>query len=86
MFGYVLVFVCNMWKAAGLFKDINDDLQCVEQTNFDDYSMTLFGDSYRQIIGDYTLALNSFNTRKPYAHMDEKCESLAPDYSRSANC
>jgi len=29
------VFVCNMWKAAGLFGDLTDEINCAEQTNFD---------------------------------------------------
>ena len=73
------------WKAGGLFKDINNDINCEEQTNLDDYAMDLF-DDYRQIIGTYTLELNSYSSKTPYAHMNEKCESLAPDYKRTEGC
>ena len=33
------VFVCNVWKAAGLFANLSSAFQCAEQTNFDDYSL-----------------------------------------------
>eukprot|EP00913_Durusdinium_trenchii_P012680 g11907.t1 len=29
------VFVCAIWKAAGLFKEIDNDFSCTEQTNVD---------------------------------------------------
>ena len=68
-----------------MFRDINDQINCEEQTNFDDYSMNLF-DDYKQIIGTYTIELNKYNSRKVYAHMDETCDSLAPDYERTDGC
>jgi hypothetical protein len=36
------VYVCNVWKAAGVFKDINSDFNCAEMTNWDDYSLSIF--------------------------------------------
>jgi hypothetical protein len=36
------VFVCNMWKAAGVFAEIADDVQCGELTNWDDVSMVYY--------------------------------------------
>ena len=39
------VFVCNMWKAAGIFSEIGNQLQCGEQTLWDIYSMALFDSS-----------------------------------------
>lgn len=38
------VFVCNMWKAAGLFDNLEggrDAVNCAELTNWDDYSLTI---------------------------------------------
>lgn len=32
------VFVCNTWKAAGVFGDLADSINCAEQTNWDDVS------------------------------------------------
>jgi hypothetical protein len=80
------VFVCNMWKAAGVFGDMANDVQCGELTNWDDYALTILSDSPKQIIGDYTLELNDYGVKAPYAHMAETCPSLAPDYNRDASC
>ena len=38
------VFVCSMWKAAGLFTEIGNQIQCGEQTLWDIYSMQIFDD------------------------------------------
>jgi len=32
------------------------------------------------------MELPGYNTIKPYAHMNEKCPSLAPDYIRPEGC
>lgn len=32
------VFVCSTWKAAGVFGDLTDQINCAEQTNWDDVS------------------------------------------------
>ena len=55
-------------------------------TNVDDYGLGIFEDSYTQIIGRWTLALNRYNIKKPYAHMAETCASLAPDYEQQVDC
>lgn len=39
------VFVCNMWKAAGVFGNLTHDIQCAEQTLWDIFSMQIFDDS-----------------------------------------
>lgn len=39
------VFVCNMWKAAGVFSEIGSELQCGEQTLWDLYSMNIFDET-----------------------------------------
>ena len=91
------VFVCNMWKAGGIFAGINDQLNCTEQQNVDIYMMD-FLDAVKpksctdttgnlcQITGDYVLTLNRYGTQKMYTHMHEKCPSMAPDYKRSNTC
>ena len=33
------VFVCNTWKAAGVFGALTDSINCGEQTNWDDVSV-----------------------------------------------
>jgi len=78
------VFVCNVWKAAGVFGDM--EFNCAEMTNFDDYSLALFEEKYEQIMGRYTLELNGYNAKTPYAHMKESCASLAPDYAQNEHC
>jgi len=95
------VYVCNIWKSAGLFGDITDEINCAEQTNFDIYSMAIFDTSgvrppqcvkadpnnqLCQLEGVYTLNLNGYNSRALYAHEDESCPSLPPNYTRPANC
>jgi len=95
------VFVCNIWKAAGLFKDIGDQIQCGEQTNWDIYVMNFFdtttprppqcvaadpNNQLCQLEGKYTLNLNNFNTKKPYPKYGENCPGVAPDYKKPADC
>lgn len=80
------VFVCSMWKAAGVFGDLADSINCAEQTNWDDYALTIHADTYRQIVGTYSLELNSFKTKDLYAHMAESCPSLAPEYDKPSDC
>ena len=82
------VFVCKMWKAAGIFGDFTDDINCGEQTNSDDYQMNIFDSQigYVQMTGEYTLSLNDYNTRDMYAHQNEHCESQNPDYMKSPGC
>jgi len=41
------VFVCNVWKAAGIFNNINNDFNCAELTNWDDYCLTIFDPNYQ---------------------------------------
>jgi hypothetical protein len=79
------VFVCNMWKAAGVFSDINNEVNCGELTNFDDYVLTILDDSYTQMMGKY-LSLNQFHSKDPYSHMAEHCPSFPPDYEKPADC
>eukprot|EP00755_Sulcionema_specki_P020670 Sspe_Gene.12679::Locus_4333_Transcript_1_1_Confidence_1.000_Length_2083::g.12679::m.12679 len=43
------VFVCNMWKAGGLFGDLASEINCGEQTNLDDYSLNIFN---KTLMGD----------------------------------
>jgi hypothetical protein len=78
------VFVCNMWKASGLFGDM--DINCAEQTNLDDYSLQIFESSFTQIMGKYTLDLNRFNSKIPFPHMAETCASLGPYYQQGPQC
>jgi len=95
------VFVCEMWKHAGLFGDLAGQINCTEQTPFDVYSMAMFdtnyvppencqkadpGLPYCQLNGKYRLLLNKLGTRPPYPLMDQTCPSLPPSYIRPSNC
>lgn len=62
------------------------DFNCGEMTNWDDYALDIFEDSYSQILGRYTLSLNNFHSKSPYPHMAETCASLAPEYAKDAKC
>ena len=95
-------FVCNMWKAGGLFDDLSREINCAEQTNLDDYTLDFLttpsplpsqcgkadpNNSLCQLEGQYSVDLGSvYGTREPYAHMDEWCPSRAPGYERSDSC
>jgi hypothetical protein len=78
------VFVCNVWKAAGVFGDM--DVNCAEQTNIDDYSLQIFEPQYQQIMGKYTLNLAHYNTKVPFPHMAETCPTKGPDYIQDPSC
>eukprot|EP00455_Lapot_gusevi_P053136 TRINITY_DN8223_c0_g2_i2.p2 TRINITY_DN8223_c0_g2~~TRINITY_DN8223_c0_g2_i2.p2 ORF type:complete len:172 (-),score=41.76 TRINITY_DN8223_c0_g2_i2:191-706(-) len=39
------VFVCNIWKAAGVFGNLTNEIQCAEQTLWDIFSMQIFDDA-----------------------------------------
>jgi len=95
------VLVSKIWKAAGLFGDIVDQIQATEFTNWDAYSLKFFDENYKrppqcvkadphlpfcQILGKYRITLPGYNSVVPFAHMREKCPGIAPDYKKPANC
>jgi len=95
------VFVCRMWKAAGIFSPINNDVNCAEFTNYDVYSLDVFEkqdtrpevckeadpeNELCQLLGDFTLILNDYNSRKMAPRMAESCPSQAPDYTHPDFC
>jgi hypothetical protein len=95
------VFVCKMWKAAGVFTNINDEIQCGEQTNWDDYALTILdsapirptacieadpSNQLCQLDGKYTLILNNLSSKKPFPNIGENCPSLAPNYTKPPDC
>ncbi|CAE7849407.1 nodB, partial [Symbiodinium necroappetens] len=78
------VFVCSMWKAGGVFKAIDNDFSCIEQTNVDVYDLNVLeAPSARkdtcvhadpenplcQLTGVYGLELPKLGTRPMYRHM-----------------
>lgn len=67
------VFVCNMWKAAGLFGNFTNTTNCGEFTNPDVYKMDVFEKNFKkpkacqeadpenplcQLRGEYSLRLD----------------------------
>ena len=52
------VFVCNVWKAAGVFRDIGDDIQCGETSVNDNYRLAVYSD---QPAPSYCLATDPSN-------------------------
>jgi len=95
------VFVCNVWKAAGLFQEIDNDFNCGEQTNNDVYNLDVLtfpeerpaacvaadpDNKLCQLVGKYQLTLPTLGSRAPYKHMQEQCPTKAPLYERPDDC
>lgn len=94
------VFTCSVWKHAGVFAELTDEIQCAELTNWDDFSLAVLDTPPRppqcvaadptnplcQLEGDYTLLLNDYASKVPYARMAQRCPSQAPDYERPKDC
>jgi len=95
------VFVCQVWKHAGLYASINNTVNCAEAANWDDYALHIFDDNYKkpsqcvtadpntptcQLEGDYSLTFNNYNSKTPTAHMGENCPSKDPYYNRPPSC
>jgi hypothetical protein len=41
---------------------------------------------YCQIMGKYQVKLDGYSSIAPYSHMNEKCPSIAPEYTRPEDC
>jgi len=95
------VFVCEMYKAGGLFGSIADQIQCTEFQNWDVETLNFFDLNYTrpqacveadpmlptcQLAGKYRLRLPGFGTVEPYPHMREHCPAVAPEFHRPAGC
>jgi len=95
------VFVCSMWKHAGLFGELSDQIQCTEQTNWDVYAMNFFDINYQrpevcvqsdpdsqfcQIMGNYRMYLPGYTSKDTFPDMGNNCPSLNPDYYRPPTC
>jgi hypothetical protein len=89
------VFVTEMYQNAGLNLPT---FQATEQSPKDTYEMALFESNwhrpkvcdeadpdlpYCQLLGDYTLTLNNYNSRVPYQNMNNECPAYAPVYMRT---
>jgi len=95
------VFVCSMWKHAGLFGNISDEIQCTEQTNWDVYAMEFFDSEYQrpevcvkadpdsqfcQLMGNYRMSLPGYNSKMIFPEMGQNCPSRNPQYYRPPDC
>jgi len=91
------VFVMNVYKAAGVFGTLTDQIQAAEFGPRDTYQLSIYnqtwtgpkecdfsGEGYCQIMGKYRMPLkqSGFNSLPLYGHMNEKCGALPPDYKR----
>lgn len=95
------VFVCSVWKAAGLFGNLTDSIQCTEFTNWDAYSLNIFDhdyvrpvqcvqvdpdDEFCQLLGKYRMSLPGYNSKNPYPFMAQTCPTEPPSYIKPPNC
>lgn len=95
------VFVCHVWKAAGLFANFTDAVNCGELTNWDDYALNVLqarpdrpaacraadpDNALCQLMGDHKVTLNNLSSKAPYPHMAEHCPSKAPHYEKPPRC
>lgn len=92
-------FVVGLWKAGGLFGDL--PINAVEWGPKDVYQVDFFNKNptrpqqcidadpnqpWCQLLGKYRMTFPGFSTIKPYAHMNDKCPSIAPDFVRPDGC
>eukprot|EP00455_Lapot_gusevi_P041013 TRINITY_DN470_c0_g1_i9.p1 TRINITY_DN470_c0_g1~~TRINITY_DN470_c0_g1_i9.p1 ORF type:complete len:554 (-),score=229.23 TRINITY_DN470_c0_g1_i9:215-1876(-) len=96
------VFVCEMWKAGGLFGDMADKFQCTEATNWDIYALNMFNGNwsrpaacvaadpdlpYCQLAGNWRVDLPSYNSRSLPANAFANCpRGDAPVYDKPYPC
>jgi len=94
------VFVCRVWKSAGLFGDT--DFQCTEATNWDVYTLNIFQAPnplppqcvaadpelpFCQLTGKYRLDLPYWNTRQIYTNSFNACpRGNPPDWNKPVGC
>ena len=95
-------FVIAFWKQGGLFGDLEIEstefgpkdiyyLDIFEKEDEYQRPQVCIDDNpelpYCQLMGKFVLQLDkSFNTIKPYSHMNERCSSQAPDFIREDGC
>ena len=92
-------FTAAMYKAGGL---LPDDVEATEFVPRDVYMLDIFDKEfekpqictmvdpelpYCQILGKYRIDIREhYSILEPYAHMDERCPSVNPDYARPDDC
>lgn len=90
----------GVFKAAGLFGEHHVEAteftprDLIELNFFDNDHKTTnpnclsadFGLPYCQFLGKYRMIFPRYGTVAPYAHMNERCPMIAPDYIRTEGC
>jgi hypothetical protein len=92
-------YTAAMYKAAGV---LVDPVNATEFSPRDNYMLNIFDTNferpqacvdadpnlpYCQLIGDYRIDIGpEYSTLEPYAHMNESCPSISPDYNRPDGC
>jgi len=93
-------FVVGLWKAGNLFDhDVNavewgpKDIYQVDFFNkeFQNNRPKQCADAdpnsgFCQLLGKYRMTFPGFSSIKPYAHMNDKCPSIAPYFVRPEGC
>jgi hypothetical protein len=93
-------YTASVWKAAGIFGD--DAINATEWTPRDMYVADVFDKNFKrpkqcvdadpnlpycQLIGKYRVDItHEWSSVKTYAHMNEHCGSINPDYLRQPGC
>jgi hypothetical protein len=92
-------FVAGLWKAAGLFGDM--EVNAVEFSPKDVYQVDFFAkdvvrpqacvdadpdSQWCQLLGKYRMDFPGFSKYPAYAHMNDHCPSVAPDFYRPDVC
>ena len=70
-------------KDAYMLKFFEDDMSGLPKWCNDGDDVKL---PYCQILGKYRMELPEYNTMVPYPHMNERCPSLPPKYTRTLRC
>lgn len=92
-------YTAAMYKAAGI---LVEPVNATEFTPRDNYMLDIFDTNftrpqacidadpnlpYCQLIGEYRVNIGEdYSILKPYAHMNEKCPTINPDYERPTGC
>lgn len=93
-------FSASVYKAAGMFDDLT--INATEFTPRDVYMLDIFDKDFQrpqmcidadpnlpycQLIGKYRIDVTKeLSTITPYAHMNEHCPSMLPDFFRPEGC
>jgi hypothetical protein len=91
-------YVAGLWKAAGLFDGY---INAVEWSPKDVYQVDFFNKTYDrpqacqdadpdqpwcQLLGKYRMTFPGFSSIPQYAHMNDLCPSIAPEFIRPDGC